>query len=120
MAGHQSNDLNGTGAIASGAMLTVRDLATVYARAVGDATHCSQVLQGGYLGWLEATGSEGARIERGSEAWQAMTDATRDELDYLQQAKRHERRCKAELQAALGEDVSRYLAARITAWRDKP
>lgn len=118
MAGHQSSDP--TGAVASGAMLTVRDLATVYSRAVGDVTHCSQVLQGGYLAWREATGNEGARIERGTENWEAMTDATRDELDYLQQAKRQERRCKAELQAAIGEAVSHYLAARISVWRAKP
>lgn len=117
MADHQSSDPTGNGPIASGAMLTVADLAAVYARAVGDVTHCSQVLQGGYLAWREATGNEGVRIERGTEGWQAMVDATRDELDYLQQAKRHERRCKAELQAATGEEVSRYLAARIRAWR---
>lgn len=120
MAGHQSSDPTGTGAIDLGAMLTVRDLATVYARAVGDVTHCSQVLQGGYLAWREATGSEGARIERGSREWSAMMATNRVERDYLQQAKHHERRCKAELQAAAGEEVSRYLAARISVWRAKP
>lgn len=98
-------------------MSKISGLASAHARAVENVEHCALVLQGGYLVWREATGNEGARIKRGTESWQAMTDATRDELDYLQQAKRHERRCKAELQAAVGEEVSRYLAARIRAWR---
>lgn len=41
----------------------------------------------------------------------------RDELNYLQRAKSRERRCKAQLQAAIEEEVPRYLAARIRAWR---
>ena len=81
-------------------LIKVSEAAQAYAAAVADTAHYQQVLSAGYDAWREDTGNYD-RIERGSDAWQAMMAATKGEYRYLQNAKGRARRAQKKLLAAV-------------------